>query len=84
MMMWPYIMGGISGGWGIVGMILMLIFWAAVIVGVIFLVIWMVRALNYRRQDFSGSSRAIEILRERYARGEITGEEFERMKKDLI
>jgi uncharacterized membrane protein len=31
-----------------------------------------------------GSSRALEILKERCARGEITKEEFEQMKKDIL
>ncbi|AFH38234.1 SHOCT domain-containing protein [Thermus thermophilus] len=39
---------------------------------------WLVRALVPERRD-----RALEILRERYARGEIDKETFERMKRDL-
>jgi uncharacterized membrane protein len=31
-----------------------------------------------------GSSRALEILRERYARGEISKEQFETMRQDIL
>jgi uncharacterized membrane protein len=31
-----------------------------------------------------GSSRALEILRERYARGEITKEQFDAMRQDIL
>jgi len=41
-------------------------------------VYWLVRALAPERRD-----RALEVLRERYARGEIDKETFERMKRDL-
>ncbi len=42
------------------------------------LVYWIVRTLAPERRD-----RALEVLRERYARGEIDKETFERMKRDL-
>jgi len=42
------------------------------------LVYWLVKTLVPERRD-----RALEVLRERYARGEIDKETFERLKRDL-
>ena len=35
-------------------------------------------------EAMAGSSRALEILRERYARGEITKEQFDAMRQDIL
>ena len=35
-------------------------------------------------ETMAGSSRALEILRERYARGEITKEQFDAMRQDIL
>ena len=72
MMWWD----GMGWGWmwfgGIFGIVLLVI--------IIFAVVWAIR----RSTEHTGTGRdATGILRERYARGEITREEFERMKKDL-
>ena len=54
---------------------------------VIGLVIWGVIALVRRTSSTSNTSQKsnpLEIAKERYARGEITKEEFEQIKKDII
>jgi putative membrane protein len=66
-----------NGGWMMFGGILMVIFWAAII----FLVVWFVRRMPERRSG-DGSS-ALNIAKERYARGEISQEEFEKIKRNL-
>jgi putative membrane protein len=81
------------GGWGsgmmgyrLMGWfppIMMLIFWAAVIVAIIFLIRWLAHA-NKGSSTFKSGETALEILKKRYARGEINKEEFEEKKKDLI
>ncbi len=59
----------------------------AVFIGFIVVAVWIVRWIGQgpppRSTDTSQRDRALEILRERYARGEISREEFERMQRDL-
>ena len=73
-------------GWGMgwFGGIFMLAFWVLIIIGMVFLIKWLVQSTRggppHPRTE---SSRAIEILKERYARGEIDKQEFEEKKRDL-
>ena len=80
----PGYMGGYGMGW--FGGIFMIVFWILVIVGLVFLIKWLVQ--SPREHSSSGrtdtSSRALDILKERYARGEINKQEFEEKKKDLF
>lgn len=64
------------GPWMVVGGALMFVFWA----GVIGLVVWGIAKLTRHSHNDNG---ALAIARERYARGEISKEEFDRIKKDL-
>lgn len=73
-----YPMWWMWGAWGIGMMLIMLFFWALVIVGFVVGIRWLLRQGRETRSDS-----ALEILRERYARGEINKEEFESKKKDL-
>ena len=66
------------GAWGIGMMLFMLLFWGLVITGIVLGIRWLVGASRP-----SATDRALEILRERYARGEINREEFEARKRDL-
>ena len=79
--MWPGMMWGFPMGW--FAMIFMSIFWIAAIVGLIFLVRWLVQSTRGSKDTGFSSSRALDILKERYAKGEIDKEEFDRMKKDI-
>ena len=73
---------GIGMGW--IGLLMMLFIWALIIVGVVALVIWLVRASQGgQASGTSGVNRPLEILKERYARGEISREEYEQMRQDL-
>jgi putative membrane protein len=73
-------------GWGILAWlnpIMMLIFWVAIILGIIFFIRWHAVSRRGSRNSKLEDS-ALDILKKRYARGEIHKEEFEEKKKDLI
>jgi len=74
-------MGGYGNGW--FGGILMIVFWILILVGLIFLIKWLVQSTSRDKTTGSSGNRALEILKERYAKGEINKEEFESKKKDL-
>jgi putative membrane protein len=78
-MMGPYWGHGWDGmGWGGV---VMLLFWVLVIAGVIVLL----RRVRARDLDPEREPprTALDMLKERYARGEIDREEFEQKRRDL-
>lgn len=73
--------GGYGTGW--FGAIFMAVFWVAVIVGVILLIRWLVLSSGAPGRGGAAGDSALEILKKRYARGEINKEEFEAKRKDL-
>ncbi len=80
--MGPGMMGwGYGTGW--IWHIIMVAFWIAVIVGIIFLIRWLVISTSTGGRAARSEDSALEILKRRYARGEINKEEFEEKKKDL-
>lgn len=86
--MWPGMMGGygyrygygVNLWWGA----LMMVFWVLVIAGIVALVVWAIREKQPSPTGRVRESEALEILKQRYARGEITREEYERMRQDLL
>jgi len=66
-------------------MIFMSVFWILIIVGLVFLGIWLISVSKGEKFNIKGlsGSRAIDLLKERYARGEIDKTEFEAKKEDL-
>ena len=73
-------MHGYGGyGWGMMG-------WGWIL-GLVILVtiIWFIaKVVNQNNMSQSKDKSAIDILKERYARGEIDKDEFDKRKKDLI
>ncbi len=66
------------GGWWLMGMGMMVLFWIAMIL----LAIWVVRSL-FPRQVRSTRDQALETLRQRYAAGEINAAEYEQARATL-
>jgi len=67
-------------------MIFGFIFIIPIIIGIILLVIWFIRKAGFNFDFISktGTFNSVEILKERYAKGEITKEQYESIKNDLV
>ena len=74
--MWMH--GDMGWGWMVAGWVWMTLFWAS-IVGV---VVWAISRVTAGSKAFSMTA-PLEIAKARYARGEITQEQFETLRKDL-
>jgi putative membrane protein len=66
------------GAGGLVMMLVVLAFWGVLIAGIVVAIRWFLVQGQEARSDT-----ALQILRERYARGELSREEFEARKRDL-
>jgi putative membrane protein len=73
--------GGYGMGWGIFGALHMLLWWILIILGIVVLVKWLFGGTGGSAQG--RENRALEVLKERYARGEIGKDEFDQKKRDL-
>jgi putative membrane protein len=82
-------MGGSGfGGLGLLGGILNLVITLGVIVGIVLLVIWLIRRVGGEGGALAAGQRASqssarEILQTRYARGELTREQYQQMLSDV-
>jgi len=68
-----WFMGNIWFGW---------FFWI-LIIALIFVLIWTNTHERNKYIPFDGKETAMDILKKRYAKGEISKEQFDQMKKDL-
>lgn len=66
------------GGWGMLGGLMMVLFWVLIVLAVVALLKWLAS------QNGSGQNTALDVLKTRYAKGEIDKKEFEEKKKDLV
>jgi putative membrane protein len=67
-------------GWGMgFGWVFMIFFWVLVVLGIVYFIRIV---MTGTKKETSGDT-ALDILKKRYAKGEITKEEFEKIKNDL-
>jgi putative membrane protein len=76
-------MGGFGFGGMLLGGLLMLAFWVLVIGGAIWLVVTLARGSQSTPGTHTAGQTPLDILKARYAKGEVTKEQFEEMKRDL-
>lgn len=81
----PWEMPMMQGDWGIAMMVLMILFWAAIVVVIIVGIRWLIISNRSQRQMTSEreAPSALDILKARYARGEISKQEFEAIRRDI-
>ncbi len=74
-----------GGGWfgGIGMMIIGFLGFVLVIVGVVYIIRWVLPQVNNQHSRYIDSDDSLGILKKRYANGEIDKKTFENMKKDL-
>jgi len=73
--------GSFGMGWGTgLGWIFIVIFWILLILGIVYLIKYV--AGSAKKEE--PKETALDILKKRYASGEINKEEFDRIKDDLI
>ena len=79
--------GGWHDGWGwghmIFGSLMMLLFWGGLIILIVVVVRWIGSGPTRSGDGAAPGNRALDILEERYARGEIDKEEFEERRRLL-
>jgi putative membrane protein len=74
------------GGMGLFGGLIGLIFNLAIAIGVVILIVWAVKRFTSGTTNWnqlSGSQSPREILQARYARGEITRDQYQEILQDL-
>lgn len=72
-------------GWGhmIFGSVMMIVFWGGIILAIVLAIRWLGGGSGQRAEPQPRTKAALDILHERFARGEIDKEEFEERKRLL-
>ncbi len=76
-------MFGWGMGYGLIGLLLMAVFWIAIIAAAVWLLARIFPGSSPTRSAGGAAETALDILKQRYARGELSKEEFEAMRHDL-
>ncbi|MCC5813005.1 MAG: SHOCT domain-containing protein [Ectothiorhodospiraceae bacterium] len=74
-----------ASGWGhmLFGGLMMIIFWGGVIALIVLLIRWLGGPGDSRSHKEEQAPDALDILKQRYARGEIDSDEYKQKKRDL-
>lgn len=89
-MMWRYYGDAYPGAWGWGMMLGMVLWWALIIAALVFFVRWLVRREGVRLGGgvpgplAAGEEEPLAIAKRRYARGEITREQYEELRETLL
>jgi len=75
-------MAGWGAGFGLFGGLMMLLFWVLIIAGIVLLVRWFIN--EGKLKGLRTEETPLEILKKRYASGEVDKEEFEAKRKDIL
>lgn len=78
--MWNFSNNPMGFGFGWFGWIFMILWWGLIIAAGAALVKWLARSSHGAQKQ---QKTPLEILKERYAKGEIDREEFEEKRKDI-
>jgi putative membrane protein len=62
------------------GGMFMILFWVIVVIAIVMVVRYVART---KHRDLASAETPLDILKRRYAKGELTKEEFDRMKEDV-
>ncbi len=82
-MMTPgWMMSGWGLGYGFFGWLMMLLFWILIIVGIVLVVRWFIS--EGKLKGLRTEETALDILKKRYASGDIDKEQFETMRRELM
>ncbi|MCZ6624315.1 MAG: SHOCT domain-containing protein [Deltaproteobacteria bacterium] len=74
-------MTGWGAGFGLFGGLMMLLFWILIIAGIVLLVRWFIN--EGKLKGSRTEETPLDILKKRYAGGEINKEQYESMKQEL-
>jgi putative membrane protein len=81
---WPGMMGGHFGVGGILGLILCFLFFVVIIAAIITFIVLAAKRSKYAADYWHKmGDKSLAILKEKYAKGEITKDQYESMKKDI-
>ncbi len=84
---------GMMGGWGYGGYggygfgVLHMVFWVVILIAVVVGIVWLVRSMTSAGAHDALPARrsaGIDVLEERYARGEINRDEYLQKKRDIL